>query len=156
MTVKRKINIAVSWIFVIICMGIIFSLSAQNGEESTELSGSFVTAFLEWLGLNVNEAILRNCAHCLEFMGLALLLCNAICVTFKTKLFPVIAFAGTVFYAVTDEIHQIFVPERAFQLSDILIDGIGAIIGVIAYIIIYRIYLIFKERGNKNGCIETI
>lgn len=156
MTINRKIYISISWILVIICMGIIFSLSAQNGEESSELSGSFVTALLKMFGLTINEGFLRNCAHCLEFMGLSVLIFNAVYTTFETKITPVIAFAGTVFYAVTDEIHQFFVPDRAFQLSDILVDSTGALIGVMASLIILKIILTIKERGNKNGSVKTI
>jgi VanZ family protein len=156
MTVKRKVYVAVSWLLVIICMGIIFSLSAQTGEESSELSHSFVLAFLEKLGITINEAFLRNCAHCLEFMGLSVLMFNGVYATSEAKITPVIAFFGTVAYAVTDEIHQIFVPERAFQLSDILVDSTGALIGVIASFIILKIILTIKERGKKNGSIKTV
>lgn len=156
MTIKRKIYILISWILVIICMGIIFLLSAQSGEESTELSHSFVLTFFEWLGVTINEGFLRNCAHCLEFMGLSVLIFNAVYATSETKLTPVIAFTGTVFYAITDEVHQIFVPDRAFQLSDILVDSTGALIGALASLIILKIILTIKERGNKNGSIKTI
>lgn len=156
MTIQRKIYISVSWLLVVICMGIIYFLSAQNGEESTELSHSFVLAFFERLGITINEGFLRNCAHCLEFMGLSVLIFNAVYATFEMKLTPVIAFTGTVFYAITDEIHQIFVPDRAFQLFDILIDSTGALIGVIASLIIFEIILTIKERRNKNGSIKTI
>ena len=152
----KKLYIAISWVLVVICMGIIFSLSAQNGEESTELSHSFVRMFLERLGLTINEGFLRSCAHCLEFMGLSVLIFNAVYVTFETRLTPLIAFVGTVLYAVTDEIHQIYVPERAFQFSDILVDSTGALIGVVASLIILKIILTIKERGNKNGSIKTI
>ncbi len=152
----KKLYVAISWVLVVICMGIIFSLSAQNGEESTKLSHSFVMAFFERLGLTIDEGFLRSCAHCLEFMGLSVLIFNAVYATFETKLTPVFAFVGTVLYAVTDEIHQIFVPDRAFQLSDILVDSTGALIGVIASLIILKIIFIIKERGNKNGGIKTI
>lgn len=151
MTRSRKIYVWVSWILVVACMVIIFCLSAQNGEDSSDLSGSFVMALLEWLGINIDEGVLRTCAHCLEFMGLSVLTFNATYATFETKLTPVIAFAGTVFYAITDEIHQIFVPDRAFQLSDILVDSTGALIGAIASLIILNIILFIKKRGNKNG-----
>ena len=41
------------------------------------------------------------------------------------------------FYAITDEIHQIFVPGRSAQFRDILIDTLGASFGaLIAYLII--------------------
>ncbi len=152
----KKLYIAISWVLVVICMGIIFSLSAQNGEESSELSHSFVVTFFDRLGLTINEGFLRSCAHCLEFTGLSVLMFNAVYATTETKLTPVIAFVGTVLYAVTDEVHQIFVPDRAFQLSDILVDSTGALIGVIASLIILKIIFIIKERGNKNGSIKTI
>ena len=153
---SRKIYVAVSWILVAVCMGIIFYLSAQNGEESSELSGSFVMAILEWLNINIHEGLLRTFAHCLEFMGLSVLIFNATYVTWETKLTPVIAFVGTVLYAIIDEIHQIFVPERAFQITDILVDSTGALIGVIASLIILRIILYIKKRGNKNGNTQTL
>ena len=151
MTIKRKIHIMVSWVLVVICMGIIFLLSAQNGEESSDLSGSFVMALLNGLGIVIDEGILRSIAHCLEFMGLSVLIFNAVYITWFLKLTPIIAFLGTVFYAITDEIHQIFVPERAFQISDILVDSTGALIGVVASFIILKTILFIKKRGNKNG-----
>ncbi len=151
MTTKRKIHIIISWVLVVICMGIIFFLSAQNGEESSDLSGSFVMALLNGLGIVIDEGVLRSIAHCLEFMGLSVLLFNAVYVTWFLKLTPIIAFFGTVFYAITDEIHQIFVPERAFQISDILVDSTGALIGVIASFIILKVILYIMKRGNKNG-----
>ncbi len=156
MTKSRKIYVAVAWVLVAICMGIIFYLSAQNGEESSDLSGSFVTALLEFFHLNMDEELLRTIAHCLEFTGLSLLIFNAVYSTWEIKLTPVIAFCGTVAYAITDEIHQIFVPERAFQISDILVDSTGALIGVSASFIILKIILFVKERRNKNGSIKAV
>ncbi len=151
MTTKRKIHIIISWVLVVICMGIIFFLSAQNGEESSDLSGSFVMALLNGLGIVIDEGVLRSIAHCLEFMGLSVLIFNAVYVTWFLKITPIIAFLGTVFYAITDEIHQIFVPERAFQISDILVDSTGALIGVIASFVILKVILYIMKRGNKNG-----
>lgn len=151
MTRSRKIYVWVSWILAAACMVVIFCLSAQTAEESSELSGSFILALLEWLGVELEQEIIRTIAHCLEFMGLSVLIFNATYATFETKLTPVIAFAGTVFYAITDEIHQIFVPGRAFQISDILVDSTGAFIGAIASLIILKTILFIKKRGNKNG-----
>lgn len=155
MTTKRKIYISVSWIFVVICMGIIFFLSAQNGEESSDLSNSFVMALLNGLGIKIDESVLRSIAHCLEFMGLSVLLFNAVYVTWCLKATPIVAFFGTVVYAITDEIHQIFVPERAFQFSDILVDSTGALIGVTAAFVILKVILYIKRRRN-NGNIKTV
>ena len=150
MSKSRKKYITISWILVAVCMGIIFFLSAQNGEESSDLSGSFVATILQWLKITIDEETLRTFAHMLEFMGLSVLIFNATYATWEIKMTPLIAFAGTVLYATTDEIHQIFVPERAFQISDILIDSTGALIGVTASFVILQLIL-FIKRGNKNG-----
>ncbi len=152
----RKIYIIVSWVLVLIFLGFIFSLSAQDAEESKKLSDSLVSKIIEWINLYIDGETLRKIAHMLEFTALAFSLNNAIFATWEKKNSALISFLLTVIVAVSDEIHQIFVPGRAFQFSDILIDGIGAIIGVIAYIIIYKIFLKFKERGIKNGSIKTI
>lgn len=151
MTKGRKIYVVISWALVIICMGVIFYLSAQVAEESQELSDSLINNFFEWLGIAFASDFIRTLAHCLEFMGLSVLIFNAVYVSWELKLTPVIAFAGTVLYAVTDEIHQLFVPGRAFQFSDILVDSMGALIGAIASLIILKIILTIKERRNNNG-----
>jgi VanZ family protein len=41
-----------------------------------------------------------------------------------------IAWAIGTIYAVTDEIHQYFVPERACAVTDMLIDSAGVVVGV--------------------------
>ena len=151
MTTKRKIHIGISWVLVIICMGIIFALSAQVADDSQELSDSFIRKIFETFGIVIESDLIRTIAHCLEFMGLSVLLFNAVYVTWFLKLTPIIAFLGTAFYATTDEIHQIFVPGRAFQISDILVDSTGALIGVTASFLILEIILSIKKRGNKNG-----
>lgn len=46
-----------------------------------------------------------------------------------------IVFGGI--YAITDEIHQYFVPGRSMQITDILIDFIGVLIGVFMIKLIY-------------------
>ena len=151
MTKTRKTYVAISWILVAICMIVIFYLSAQNGEESSDLSGSFVATILQYLNITVDENVLRTFAHMLEFMGLSVLLFNATYATWEKKITPIITFTGTVLYAITDEIHQIFVPERAFQVSDILVDSTGALIGVTASFVILNFLLYTKKRRNKNG-----
>lgn len=147
----RKIYILISWILVLICMGIIFSLSAQIAEDSQELSDSLISSLFKLLGIELKSGFVRTMAHMLEFLGLSLLVFNAVYSTWNLKLTPIIAFIGTSFYAITDEIHQIFVPGRAFQISDILVDSTGALIGVTASFIILKIVLSTKKRGNRNG-----
>ena len=51
---------------------------------------------------------------------------------FNAQVFQ-IAFAVTFLYGISDEIHQHFVPGRGFQLYDILMDGLGALLGLGLY-----------------------
>lgn len=145
----KNLYILISWILVLICMGVIFLLSAQVAEESQELSDSFIDKLLAFLGVELSSDFIRTMAHMLEFMGLSLLVFNAVYSTWEINLTPIIAFLGTVLYAITDEIHQLFVPGRAFQFSDILVDSAGALIGVTVSAVILKIIL--KKRGNING-----
>lgn len=46
----------------------------------------------------------------------------------------------TVAYAVTDEVHQLFVPGRSGRLIDVLIDGAGAVVGGIAVRLLMRLH----------------
>lgn len=148
---SRKVYVIISWILVVACMVAIFCLSAQTANESAELSGSFILALLDWLGLEFEQETIRTVAHCLEFMGLSLLLFNAIYATWENDRTYFHAFTLTVLYAFTDEIHQIFVPGRAFQVSDLLVDSTGALIGVTASFILLKIILYIKERRIRNG-----
>lgn len=48
-----------------------------------------------------------------------------------------LAWGLTVCYAATDEIHQLFVPGRAGRISDVCIDGIGALAGILFIIFLH-------------------
>ena len=41
-----------------------------------------------------------------------------------------IALAICLAYGFSDEIHQLFVPGRAFEISDLAMDGLGSLIGI--------------------------
>lgn len=140
---RNVVWITVSWILVAACMIVIFCLSAQQGDESSALSG-WLTRLL--LGIPEAEKTVRKCAHALEYMGLAVLMFNALRATCGYNR-PVLAFALTVLYAVTDEIHQLFVEGRAGTVFDVLVDGTGAAIGIIAVSVLAMI--IEKIRRRK-------
>lgn len=143
----KRVKIAVSWAAVAVCMGIIFFFSAQNGEDSGDTSGRLVQ-LLELLNLPINEAILRNLAHFLEFTGLAVLVFNALYQTCGRKR-PFLSFAVTSAYAVTDEIHQLFVEGRACTFSDWVTDSLGAASGIIVLSLLIYIFSCFK-RGRTD------
>lgn len=155
MTAKRKAYISISWILVAACMCIIFYMSSQPADESGEMSNSVISFLLNTFHINASSFLVRKAAHMLEFMGLALLIFNAVYSTFKAKYTWIFAWGGATLYAVTDEIHQLFVDGRACQFRDMLIDSSGALLGVITGIIILKIINIFMKRGKDNGDTET-
>ncbi len=146
---KRKFGIVLGWAAVAACMGVIFYLSHQPSEESAELSMSVmngVFSVFAWLAQVLGHDAFRTIAHGLEYCGLAALLFHAFLqTTGKPK--PFACFAVAVIYAASDEIHQIFIPGRAFQISDIAVDATGAAAGIAACIALYIIVLkIIKSR----------
>lgn len=126
---------------------------------------------VEKQALYIDYAV-RKTAHATEYMTLCFLLCmggalsgitagdsgqsalesglTAGIVGFSKKLKPHITFwIISSFYAVSDEIHQYFVPGRSAQVSDVLLDSMGAFFGVIFFsILLSCIYAVKKRVGE--------
>ncbi len=156
MSLKRKVYIVFSWALTFLILSFIFNLSAQDAEESKELSDSLVSKILQWIQVYIDGELIRKFAHMLEFAALSFSLGNSIYATWETKNSNLMAFAITVLCAAGDEIHQIFVPGRAFQTTDILVDSLGALLGVLVWIALFKIISKIGKRGNKDGNIETV
>lgn len=156
-SIKRKFGIFIGWAAVAACMVVIFYLSHQPSEESAELSLTVMNgifAVFAWLTDILGHEGFRTLAHGLEYCGLGALLFHAFLQT-SGKSKPVISFAVAVLYAISDEIHQIFIPGRAFQISDMIVDATGAAAGIAVCVAFYIIVLkiIKKKSGQplKNG-----
>jgi len=52
------------------------------------------------------------------------------------------AFALSALYALSDEIHQIFVPTRTFQTRDLIVDALGALLGLF----LFQWLMMFRNR----------
>lgn len=103
-------------------MGVIFFFSAQSGlsvHENPPLS-----FYLE-----------RKGAHVFEYLVLAFLLFRTFHAYSATdrKSLLLLASGLSILYALSDELHQTFVPGREGKLSDVLIDGIGIALFVLGY-----------------------
>lgn len=131
-----KICLLVVW------MGLIFFLSAQVADDST-ITTNFVIDILYRIynGLNLGglsimdftECVfkpVRKLAHFTEFAILGVLMYLCVKEYRKNKLVLISLLLSTM-YAISDEIHQIFVPGRACTLIDICIDTCGALIGIL-------------------------
>ena len=102
-------------ILIIINSVIIFGFSAQNGEESGNLSKLVISKIADILNieenrenfLEVGESIVRKLAHFSIYTSLGIWLISFI-LTFKLKLKYQITIASVlgIVYAITDEFHQ--------------------------------------------------
>ena len=137
------------WLPVLIWMALIFSASADS--RSYEHSSLFVEPFLHWLFPKMSQErihllhhVFRKCAHLTEYAVLALLLWRAVRRPVKNDSRPWVwpeaglALAIAFLYAASDEFHQIFVPTRTAQVSDVFIDTAGGAASLLALWIIGR------------------
>lgn len=159
----RKWNI-VSLVLLIIWMGVIFSFSAKPADASSEMSmttgrfiGHLVITDYKKLSHERQEAFaekiehgVRKTAHALEYALLGILIVQVFISFCKIKgIYMVICFCMGASYAVTDEIHQLFVPGRSEQIGDVIIDSTGVLLGVLFS------YGIYKYIGKKKlACSE--
>ncbi len=132
----KKIYFSLSLIIVIALLVLIFCLSHQNGSDSGDTSGWFTALINLLLPFSVSESTIRTLAHFSEFACLSFFV-NNLFVAYKEKLSPVISVSFSFLYAITDEIHQIFIPGRACQFSDMMVDLGGIISGMAVYAVVY-------------------
>ena len=124
---KKKTSI----ILVIIWMIIIFIMSSFNADTSSSQSNiivNFISNIFNINNINLLSFIIRKLAHFTEYFILGILLYNCFIISFRMNLYvPIII---CIMYAISDEIHQLFVSGRCFQLRDIIIDTCGSITGI--------------------------
>ena len=139
-----KIKKLLRFIPAVIIMGIIFFFSSQTGDESTAVSDEVisVTAGGDMVGTELITVIVRKSAHFLEYAALGAMVCFGLRgIGDEKKQGRRIVFSGLFggLYAVTDELHQYFVPGRACMARDVLLDICGAFFGAYAMYLLYRL-----------------
>jgi len=149
MTKEKNVNVArmISWILVLLWMSVIFVFSSQDASVSSQSSGVVSDAIIEviedtfpdtTISEDTFEFTLRNAAHFFLYFVLGLLLLHALHF-YQLKWISLIGYSLliVIVYALTDELHQYYVPGRAFEISDLLIDTFGAMIGIALLSIFY-------------------
>ena len=132
-------------------MALIFLFSAQNSAESSSLSSGLLRKLLSltpgWDALSavakarrvkaVHHAF-RKLAHFSEYAVLGVIAAQTMRTCFpvvdirwKCVRYFLIPAGFALLYAVCDEIHQIFVPGRSAQVTDVMIDPAGACTGIL-------------------------
>ena len=124
----------------------IFSLSSQNADESSETSGSLIASLAEIFypdfdGLTGEEQeqvigsfqfIARKTAHFSIYGVLGFLSFLTFVSYRRLRLISRLSLSAAVClaYAISDEIHQLFVAGRSCELRDVCIDFCGALLAI--------------------------
>ena len=119
---NKKINL----FLIIVWMIFIFIMSSFNADISSNQSGFIVNTISNIFNINnldLLTLIIRKLAHFTEYFILGLLLYN-----YDKNILKAIIICFI--YAISDEVHQLFIIGRSFQIKDILIDTLGNICGV--------------------------
>ena len=117
-------------------MGIIFYLSSQSADESSEQSGFLLNLIMKIFGSGFfTQFIIRKLAHFCEFTLLCFLFNCSFYFTFE-KPKKLLSLGLTSLYALSDEIHQIFIEGRSCEFRDWVIDTLGALIGLIVFVLL--------------------
>lgn len=162
-----KVNI-IRAILMILLLGTfftIFGFSNQNGEESGGLSKRITQTVTKNIKsvqqldkeqrenmLQRIESIIRKIAHFSIYTVVGLLLMGLMS-TYPLKENDRIGISLIigVIYASTDEIHQAFIPGRGAQLTDVILDTMGVLLGILLVLTILRIYKLKKKDRNKES-----
>ena len=149
-----------SWLAVGFWMGLIFYLSHQPATESSELSQGFTAMIIRFLAFIIPVTIdldhihflIRKGAHFFAYFVLGFLIMTALGSRLSSVAKRVlIAFAICLLYAISDEVHQLFIPGRSGEIRDVIIDSAGAIVGIGCYQLIIKISQWIKQkRSLKN------
>lgn len=157
---SKRINIILSWLAVVLWMGLIFILSAQVADQSAKLSSGItqfiinaINAVSPKIHIDINSLgfAVRKLAHFLCYLILGLLVLNAFkkCGVHGLKriIFSAIV---CILYAASDEIHQLYVPGRGGQIQDVLLDCSGAASGFLLERIAHKIRLRKKQEKHDT------
>ena len=138
-------------ILVLLWMVMIFLLSNEEAVKSSKKSDGLIIKSVElFTGKSLSdqekEKVLkylvfpvRKCAHLSLYLILGILVISLLreYMVINTKL-VLLSLLICFLYACSDEIHQLFVPGRSGEVIDVLIDTLGACLGVSFYYLVFR------------------
>ncbi len=153
-------------VFLVSWVVFIFMMSSQPATQSTQTSSKFVLKIIDIIYRDFNKIstqqqnniihtitlIVRKTAHFTEYFILGLL-STGVAITYNNKkryLNYVFSVLFSVVYAVSDELHQYFVPGRACRFLDICIDAAGSICA--AFLMVFIVNTVKKRKiGELNA-----
>ncbi len=153
----------ISWLPAVIIMAIIFYFSSKpavtSSESSLMISQTLLNTYESITDLSYEELarqqvlleldhIVRKTAHFIEYAILAAAWVFHFVIRGREYRNCIgLSILITSFYAATDEFHQTFVAGRSGQISDVLLDSCGAVVGAILFL---ALIIIIKKLRNKH------
>ena len=150
-----KIKRIIFLLMLAITFYIIFNFSSQEGQESSSVSIKVTEIVVEIISKVKNmdialklhyieklHPIIRKLAHFSMYTVVGFCTMGFMC-TFDMRniLKLIISFSIGIIYAVADEAHQYFIPDRNASIIDVCIDSVGVLTGIFILIIL----IIFVE-----------
>ena len=146
---------------VIFWMGFIFSFSSSEGEDSGSLSRDLLVKVIEVVTpykdgdakmeelVDVLHFPFRKLAHFTVYFILGATVINMFYAFNINKYTLILSVIICIVYAISDEVHQMFVSNRNGQISDVLLDSSGS---CLAIYLISRFYILrgkYEKVFNK-------
>lgn len=160
---KKNILRAILMLLLLSTFFIIFGFSSQDGEKSGNISKKITEEIItripqiqekeqnerEAITLRI-EKVIRKIAHFSIYTAVGLLL-MALISTFemKEKNRIIISLIIGIIYACSDEIHQSFVPERSPMITDVMIDTMGVMLGILLIMLGKAIIKKYKKNSKE-------
>lgn len=153
----------IAWLLVILWMGTIFYLSHQPAGASSELSSGITQLFITIIETIIpmiqmdSESwhfLIRKSAHFIAYFLLGTFIIHALFVSgmhvYKSGILAILI---SLLYAISDEIHQLYIPGRSGEIRDVVIDTLGAGSGILLFVLCV---LIFQRRQKESRKMDNI
>ena len=156
---KNKILKFITGALVILWMIIVFLFSSETSDKTNNTSGNFTEKIVNIISNVINkseiekeelvqkiEPYIRKIAHySLYTIGGSFIIISVIQykkINEKNRI--IISLGIGILYAISDEIHQYFVPGRSCQILDMTIDSLGSLTGI------YILKIINKHKNLRR------
>ena len=150
---RKKLYIIALALLVVLVTAFIFSNSFYDQEESLEISDRVTNVIVGNKENDNNDAdlVVRKLAHLVEFMalGIAVMFLTMFIKEWKGKSYYGYALFYVLAVAVADEHIQSF-SDRLSSTEDIILDFIGAIIGLILGVLIIKVFQALLKHRIKS------
>ena len=138
-----KNKLVIRSVMLLLWLIVIFTFSEQDGKVSSNQSSEVIYKVVDVVASDISHDekvekveeysfIVRKTAHFLEYFILGMLVFNVL-VLLVSKNIIIFSILMSLFFAMSDEVHQLYVPGRDGNVRDVLIDVSGASLGVFTY-----------------------